>query len=653
MNEKNKKKLFLILEIIFLFLLPSILFMVGVFKLNTLGKIITSVIYLVFIISTGIYLIFALIKYSRSVTVSKKSLDYFVQTEAGQYGIGIIVFLDAGSISWVSPFVKERFGSIIGQNLKDVFDIKEWNNNNVDFEFKHENQEYEVHVMFERNFVILKDITVQNNLLSDYKRQRIVFGEISIDNIDLYQASLPQEELFKIYTLIVNILDELSKKYNLIYRQYENGRFFLITNQETLETLEKNNFAAFQNINSRSVSKDISITISGGFSFGIFKDDTLDQLAKDALMQSQTRGGDQITVLTKNEKPRHYGSVTEIEVNFSRTNLNYMAKNLIAKLSSKKITKVIAYGHKNADLDALGSTFGIYSLSKAFDKKAYIQNETFDDTTQRVFNNLSKEIKDIFISPKEARALSDDNTLVVICDTSDETRIENQLAFENIKKENIIVLDHHRITKNPDFAYHENLYIDSFASSASEIVTEIIAITNNQDKIDELTAQLLLNGIYLDTNTFQKQTTAKTFNAASILQEWGAKILVSVNTLKMQEEVYKVVKELISSMQEVKPGYFLAYKNIETSTDIISMAADEILRVNGRKAAFVVAKLSGTKKCKMSARGINTNVQIIAEAVNGGGHYGTAAAETSEPIELFVDNIKQAIVSVKDESNNN
>ncbi|WP_261368950.1 DHHA1 domain-containing protein [Mycoplasma struthionis] len=221
------------------------------------------------------------------------------------------------------------------------------------------------------------------------------------------------------------------------------------------------------------------------------------------------------------------------------------------------------------------------------------------------------------------------------------------------KKENIIVLDHHRITKNPDFAYHENLYIDSFASSASEIVTEIIAITNNQDKIDELTAQLLLNGIYLDTNTFQKQTTAKTFNAASILQEWGAKILVSVNTLKMQEEVYKVVKELISSMQEVKPGYFLAYKNIETSTDIISMAADEILRVNGRKAVFVVAKLSGTKKCKMSARGINTNVQIIAEAVNGGGHYGTAAAETSEPIELFVDNIKQAIVSVKDESNNN
>ncbi|WP_261368949.1 hypothetical protein [Mycoplasma struthionis] len=406
--------------------------MVGVFKLNTLGKIITSVIYLVFIISTGIYLIFALIKYSRSVTVSKKSLDYFVQTEAGQYGIGIIVFLDAGSISWVSPFVKERFGSIIGQNLKDVFDIKEWNNNNVDFEFKHENQEYEVHVMFERNFVILKDITVQNNLLSDYKRQRIVFGEISIDNIDLYQASLPQEELFKIYTLIVNILDELSKKYNLIYRQYENGRFFLITNQETLETLEKNNFAAFQNINSRSVSKNISITISGGFSFGIFKDDTLDQLAKDALMQSQTRGGDQITVLTKNEKPRHYGSVTEIEVNFSRTNLNYMAKNLIAKLSSKKITKVIAYGHKNADLDALGSTFGIYSLSKAFDKKAYIQNETFDDTTQRVFNNLSKEIKDIFISPKEARALSDDNTLVVICDTSAETRIENQLAFENI-----------------------------------------------------------------------------------------------------------------------------------------------------------------------------------------------------------------------------
>ncbi|SGA02141.1 putative bifunctional signaling protein/50S ribosomal protein L9 [Mycoplasmopsis arginini] len=134
---------------------------------------------------------------------------------------------------------------------------------------------------------------------------------------------------------------------------------------------------------------------------------------------------------------------------------------------------------------------------------------------------------------------------------------------------------------------------------------------------------------------------------------WGAKISVSVNTLKLDEEVFEQVFELLENLKEVKPGYFLAYKNISVSPNIISIAADEILRVNGRKAAFVVGKLAGTKKCKMSARGIDTNVQLIAEAVNGGGHFGTAAAESDENIELFVDNLIQAIVSVKNESNNN
>ncbi|SYV90340.1 putative bifunctional signaling protein/50S ribosomal protein L9 [Metamycoplasma alkalescens] len=106
-------------------------------------------------------------------------------------------------------------------------------------------------------------------------------------------------------------------------------------------------------------------------------------------------------------------------------------------------------------------------------------------------------------------------------------------------------------------------------------------------------------------------------------------------------------------MAEIKPGYFLAYKDIFVSPDVISIAAEEILRVSGRKAAFVIGGLIGTKKYKMSARGIDTNVQLIAEEVNGGGHFGTAAAESDEKLEVFVDNLIQAIVSVKNESNNN
>ncbi|TPR54270.1 DHH family phosphoesterase [Metamycoplasma neophronis] len=654
MNNKKNRRIYLILEIVFLFLLPTILFFVGIFKLNWSGQIAVAVLYTLFIGGLAIYIAILLTNYLKTAAVAKNSLNYYVQNEIGQYGSGFIFFLNTGKIILASNFVESRFGKkIIGQNIRDVFNVKEWTNNNLDFNFSKDNFEYEVHVSFERNMAVIKDITTQTNLLNDYKRQRIVFGELNVDNINLYQVFLSQEEIFKLYAGIVNVLDDLAKKYNLIYRQYENGRFFLITNQETLEIFETDSFSFFANIKNKLVIKDISVTLSAGFAYGIYKHDTLDQMAKEALLQSQTRGGDQITVMTKNEKPRHYGSSSEIDVNLSRTNVNYISKLLISRLKSKQISKVIIYGHKNADLDALGSTMGIYALSKGFGKRPYIQNETFDDTTNRIIKTLPKEEQEIFISPKEAQALQDEKTMVVICDTSDENRIENTAPFKNIKKENVFVLDHHRISKNPDFAFRENLYIDSSASSASEIVTEVIALTNNRDKINEQVAQFLLNGIYLDTNTFQKQTSAKTFAAASLLQEWGAKILTSVNTLKMNEEIFKTVKELLENLQEVKPGYYLAYKDIEASTDIISIAADEILRVNGRKAAFVVAKLPGTKICKMSARGINTNVQIIAEAVNGGGHFGAAAAESNESLDLFVDNIKQAIVSVKDESNIN
>ncbi|WP_027122969.1 DHH family phosphoesterase [Metamycoplasma spumans] len=648
---KKHRKTYLIIEIVFLFLLPTILFFVGIFKLDKVGQIIVSVLYTLAIIGMAIFLLVRLSNYLKNSAVAKNTLNYFIQSEIGQYNVGFISFLNNGKIILTSNFIESRFGKkIIGENIANVFNVKEWTINNQDFKFSKDNFEYEVHVSFDKNLVVIKDITTQTNLLNDYKRQRIVFGELSVDNINLYQVLLSQEEVFKLYAGVINVLDDLAKKYNLIYRQYENGRFFLISNQETLEIFEKDNFSFFSNIKNKLFVKDVSVTLSAGFAYGIYKHETLDQMAKEALLQSQTRGGDQITIITKNEKPRYYGSSSEIDVNLSRTNVNFIAKQLDKKLKSKQIEKVIIYGHKNADLDALGSTMGIYALAKGHDKQPFIQNETFDETTSRLIKNLTKEQQEIFISPKEAQMIQDEKTLVVICDTADENRIENPVPFKNIKKENIIVIDHHRIGKNPDFAFRENLYIDSSASSASEIVTEIISLSNNKDLINEEVAQFLLNGIYLDTNTFQKQTSAKTFAASSLLQEWGAKIIKSVNILKMDEGIYLKVKELLANIQEVKPGYYMAYKDIEASTDIISIAADEILRVNGRKAAFVVAKLPGTKLCKMSARGINTNVQIIAEYVGGGGHFGAAAAESNEDIELFVDNIKQAIVSVKDES---
>lgn len=123
--------------------------------------------------------------------------------------------------------------------------------------------------------------------------------------------------------------------------------------------------------------------------------------------------------------------------------------------------------------------------------------------------------------------------------------------------------------------------------------------------------------------------------------------------MKMDDKTHEIVLELLNNLQEIKDGYFLAYKDMVVSNDIISMASDEVLRISGRRASFVVAREATTNKLKLSARGLNTNVQIICESVGGGGHYSAAAAVTDESIEEFISNIKQAIVSVKDESDIN
>ncbi|AZZ65227.1 hypothetical protein DMC14_000145 [Metamycoplasma phocicerebrale] len=652
-NEKREITL-LIVQIFTLFILPTIVFFVGIFQFPEKAKIAVIVLYSILIIALGAYLIFIIKQYLKNTSLSNRTLNQYIQNEVSQYGIGTMIFLNNGKITWATNFILSRFGdSVIGKNIRDVFQINELDSIQKNFNYKKDEYEYEVHVSFEKNVLSVKDITVQANLLNNFKSQRVVFGELHIDNINLYQMTLSQEEIYKIYSKLGVFFDEIAKKYDIIYHQYDNGRFFVLTTHETLEIFEKNGFKDFLEVGNKKIHKGLNLTLSGGFSYGSFKFETLDKLSKDALLQSKTRGGNQITVLTKNEKPRFYGSVSEIDINMSRTNVAYITNVLINKLNSENIEKVIVYGHKQADLDALGSTWGIYKLAKGYNKTAYIQNKTFDETTKKIYNQMSNAEKQVFISPDEATSLNDKNTLVVICDTSDETRIENTSAFNKIEKENIIVIDHHRIGLNPEYAFRENLYIDSSSSSASEIVTEIIALSNNKDKIDETAAQHLLDGIYLDTNNFQKQTSSKTFSAAALLQAWGAKISISVESLKMNSEVYGKIKKLLSNLAEVKPGYFLAYNNsIIVSPDIISMAADEILRVSDRKAAFVVGKLE-SNRCKMSARGINTNVQVIAEIVNGGGHFGSAAAETEEDMELFVDNIKQAIVSVKNESYNN
>ncbi|VEU75782.1 putative bifunctional signaling protein/50S ribosomal protein L9 [Mycoplasmopsis maculosa] len=657
---KFNKKIFLYIlfsSLTFLLILGSILSFV--FLSETKYWVLTIIGITFSVLILGIIGILISYKYAYKNTIVKKSFNHFVDEVISHNSLGVIIYDNDYKILWVSTFINNHFGKKwIGSSLIDFF-----NKYNIDFkpttnkiQFNNNDIYYDANIWTIQNCLTIRDISIQKNIEDIYDAELSVIGEIEFDNYQLYQSILSEEDIYKINKVFINILDSLVQKYNLIYRQYTNGKFFVFTNKESLKKMEETNFSFLKPLHKaleQSKQSNIIISVSAGFATGYRKLWEKMENAKSALLQAQSRGGDQVVIVSNTSKPMYYGSSSEILHDISRTKIKSITHSIESRLKDPKITKVICYGHTNADLDAVGASLGIVAIAKTYGKEAYICSTTQDDTTKKSIKQLFSNADDLFIKPQQANKLTDENTLVFLLDIADFRRTDNPECISNARTNNIFIIDHHRLSTNVDFSPKLNRYIDSSTSSASEIVTEIIMFANQKVDLNIQTAQMLLNGIYLDTLQFTKHVNSRTFQAASWLEEKGANSSLSSEALKIDKETQEKVDELLKNMYEVKEGYFLASKDISLSNDVISVAAEQILRISGRKAAFVVAKLENTNTYKLSARGINVNVQLIAEEVGGGGHYSTSAATSSESFDVFKDNIIQAIVSAKDESNIN
>lgn len=582
----------------------------------------------------------------------KKSFDSFIEESVSDSGLGVIIFNESLEIIWTSNFIEERFEKkLIGLRIDTINEslYQELHQGKDLFRFEMNGSLFNAKIYLSKKTIVVKDVTNESMILKQYVDEKIVIAELEVDNYQQLQGALSEEELFKVQTGMIKMLDDLMNSYNMAYKQYVNGKFLISTNHEVLEKFIKNKFDFFDKIRKLEIGDGIRLSASMGVATGTSEFKELAELAKDGLMQAHARGGDQVAVMESGKKPIYYGSKTEAIKTSSRVKIKQITKIFEDKLKSKDIKKVIIYGHMFADLDSLGASLGIATLAKIHNKDAYIQNETFDTTTRKTIEKyLTKNDLEIFIKKSRANKLTHKkDTIVVIVDTSDLSRIENMNALGNAIPENVFLFDHHRVSILPEIILPKNTYIDTTASSTSEIVTEILNFSSKITKPPKETAQMLLNGIYLDTKQFTKSVSSRTFTASAWLEKFGALPSISVDILKLPEKYSSLVSQIVASVKEIKPGYFLSAYDGEVPLDIISLASDEILRVQGRQAAFVIGKIPGKNSFKMSARGINTNVQIIAESVGGGGHFGAAAATSNEPLEIFVDNVIQSIVSTK------
>lgn len=586
-------------------------------------------------------------------------MNFYVENLVSNLSIGILILDLHGNIIWTSKFIELRFGKkIINKSISTIISDLDLTKKQSDFKKIVIKDEFVYEARFHASefIVTLKDITQEYTTTKFYEIERPVVGEIDIDNFQQYQSLLSEEELFLVQSAVINFFETLVKKYNFVYRQYLNSKFIIFTNKDVLNTMISNSFKDFNKLNDIDVIKNKRISLSIGFGTDSSNLRELLEMSKIGIQQSQSRGGNQITVISKNESPQYFGSNSVIAPLKSRTKIKIVAERFKSCLEKDSIENIIIYGHKVADLDALGAAYAIYEIAKSYNKEVFIQNQSFDNTTKKAISKYIKSNSEIFISPSKAVSLTTKKTMIVIVDCADESRVENSKIFFKAKSKNIFIFDHHRISKLNSIIDESNVYIESTASSTSEIITELISFCNYQNIISQKAIQLLLNGIYLDTLKFEKTTSSRTFVAASLLEEWGASPIEASSILKISESSNEIISKILSTLKEVKPGYWLAAYRDTVPSDVVSIAAEEILKIEGRKAAFVIAKQPKKTKFepdvfKLSARSIDINVQIIVEAVGGGGHFNSAAAlsdgEAKETFETFTSNVIQAIVSTK------
>lgn len=612
--------------------------------------------------ATVISIIYMIVSQNSKTYLVSNSMNYHIDKVLADSGVGVIIYDYKKRVVYESDYVRNLIGkSTISKKVEVVFNFINFNQIDTVYWQKFDKSTVEVTLNQRQNMLTFKDVTQEANVARYYDEQRVVIGEIEIDNFQYYRSLLNEEQLFFMQTAATQFLEASAKEFNFLYRQYSSGKYMIIAYEESLNKMIENEFKFIEQIQDfyEGNNKSVKLTLSIGISSSYYNLSELLSVANNALQLTQNRGGNQVTVLRRSASNLYFGSQSEISVDTSRTKINMIASRISETLKHKKIDKAFVYGHQISDLDSIGSSFGLWNIcQKVFGVKSYIVAESLDSTTQNMIEGMKKANPELFkniISDKKATEYMTKNSVVIMTDVNDPLRTEHEGYFKNINYENIFVIDHHRVADKMDFLNVLNTYVDPYASSASEIVTDIYQAVSKNSPLDTDIAQLLLNGIYTDTNKFRKATSSKTFDASSFLERQGAQTQIAFEFMKHNEESDQLIRKLVDNASEVSDGYFLSAQDIIMPSDTISIAADQILQVYGRKAAFVVAKIN-SDTYKLSIRSVNLNVQLIAESLGGGGHFNSAAVVSSESLAQFVDNIKQAIYSShkeRNESNSN
>ena len=563
--------------------------------------------------------------------------------------IGIMLINDDYYIEWTNPFLASCFSedTLVGRSLYDVAE-------SVVPLLKQE-VETEIITLHERKFrVILRrdekllyflDVTEQAEIEKQYENERTVIAVIFLDNYDDLTQGMDDSTKSNLNSLVSSILNNWAKENGVFLKRVSSERYIGVFNENILQHLEKGKFSILDDVRESTAKQNVSLTLSIGVGTGVSPLPELGALAQSSLDLALGRGGDQVAIKQANGKVKFFGGKTNPVEKRTRVRarvISHALKELV--LESKK---VMIMGHKNPDMDAIGASIGILKVAQLNQREGYIvvNFQEFDTAVRRLMKEIRKNesLFSRFITPEQALEIASEDTLLVIVDTHKPSMVIEEKLLSRIDQ--VVVIDHHR--RGEEFINHPLLvYMEPYASSTSELVTELLEYQPKGGKIEMLEATSLLAGIIVDTKSFTLRTGARTFDAASYLRAHGADTVLVQRFLKEDVETYIKRAKLIETVTFYHDGVAIAKGNDEAIYDqvLLAQTADTLLAMDGVSASFVLSHRS-ENVIGISARSLGEiNVQIIMEALNGGGHLTNAATQLSGvSIEQSEEMLKEAL----------
>lgn len=563
--------------------------------------------------------------------------------------IGIMLINDEYYIEWTNPFLASCFDedTLIGRSLYDLADVL--------LPLIKQEVETEIIHLHERKFRVIHrpnerllyffDVTEQMEIEKMYRNEQPVLAIIFLDNYDELTQGMDDQARGNINSFVISILNKWANDNGIFLKRTASDRFIAVFNEEILQILEKGKFSILDDIREMTSKKNVSFTLSIGVGAGVSSLPELGTLAQSSLDLALGRGGDQVAIKLANGKVKFFGGKTNPIEKRTRVRARVISHALKELISESD--RVIIMGHKSPDMDAIGSSIGICKVAQINQKDAYIvvNFQDIDTGVQRLVQEIRQheQLLSRFIGPETALEIATDKTLLVVVDTHKPGLLIEDRLLNKIDK--VVVIDHHR--RGEDFIENPLLvYMEPYASSTAELVTELLEYQPQHGKIDMLEATALLAGIIVDTKSFTLRTGSRTFDAASYLRAQGADTVLVQKFLKEDIDSYLKRSKLIESVRFYKEGIAIASSSDNQICDqvLIAQTADTLLTLDGVVASFVISKRS-EDVIGISARSLgDVNVQIIMESLQGGGHLSNAATQLAGiSVEQAKKQLKQAI----------